>query len=79
MRERFAGLLVLRIVPGRPRHMSAPTEAASASPLRWGRFYFEIRPVSVLIRVQPGFTVVWLPLLEGRPCRPAPSICEMAR
>jgi hypothetical protein len=39
MRERFAGLRVLRIVLGPPRHKSAPTEAASASPFCWGRFF----------------------------------------
>jgi len=37
MRERFAGLRVLRIVPGHPAHGSDKT--ASASPLRWGRFF----------------------------------------
>src|SRR6267142_509647 len=36
-RERFAGLRVLRIVPGTPANGSDKT--ASASPLRWGRLF----------------------------------------
>jgi hypothetical protein len=47
MRERFAGLRVLRIVPGRPAH-SNPDKTASASPLRWGRFFKPFRAPGTL-------------------------------
>jgi hypothetical protein len=44
MRERFAGLRVLRIVPGSPRH-DGSDKTASAPPLRWGRFFSRPSPL----------------------------------
>jgi len=38
MRERFAGLRVLRIVPGRPGTWH-PRQDGLSVPLRWGRFF----------------------------------------